>query len=437
VLVGFSGGPDSTCLLYVLHGLREKYQIVLHALYVNHNLRPDEIPSEIGFCKKDCEGLGIPFMQRPVDVASYCKERRMNKQEAARELRYQAFRAAALEVRANSIALAHNADDQAETFFMRIVRGAGPAGLSGIPVKRGDIIRPLLETERRDIAEFLETRKIRPLTDSSNLREDYFRNMIRMRLMPVLKQANPNLVHSIINTMAIVQEEERYFEILVTRTLMKLISRKADKRIELFLAPLESMDRVILRRVLRRAMSGTEGLRGIGFVHVEDMVRLIKEGNAGSRLMLPKGIRVIRDYALLIITSEGPVRISEYMLDLPGEAVIIGAGLVVTAAYGEETGQFGDGRSSVLLDAAKMTFPLTVRPRRPGDFFYPMGFGRKKKLQDFFVDLKVARDERDSIPLVVSGGDIVWVAGYRADDRYRATERTKKFVRLGIVKGKF
>jgi tRNA(Ile)-lysidine synthase len=320
---------------------------------------------------------------------------------------------------------------------MRLVRGAGPAGLSGIPVKRGNIIRPLLEIGRKDIESFLSIRNIVPVTDSSNLKEDYFRNMIRLRLMPMLKQANPNLLQSLGHTMEILREEERYFEILVTRTLMKLISRKSQKRIELFLSPLEAMEVVILRRVLRRAISETEGLRCIGFGHIEDMIDLIRNGNNGDRLVLPRSIRVIKEYALLVITSEEPVRIAEYALDLPGKAVIVGAGQVLTAALEEKSVQFGQGKASVPLDAEKMRFPLTVRPRRPGDYFYPMGFGRKKKLQDFFVDLKIARDERDSVPVVVSGDDIVWIAGHRADERFKVTETTKKFVRLGIVKGKF
>jgi tRNA(Ile)-lysidine synthase len=200
---------------------------------------------------------------------------------------------------------------------------------------------------------------------------------------------------------------------------------------------MESMDTVILRRVLRRAISETEGLREIGFGHVEDIVSLIREGRAGSRLMLPNGVRVIREYALLVLTSEEPVRIAEYELAVPGETVIAGARVVVSAAVGKDPSQTGDGKTSVLLDADTMKIPLIVRPRRPGDHFYPMGFGKKKKLQDFFTDLKVPRDERDSIPLVVSGDDIVWVAGYRADDRYKVRETTKKFVRLGIVQGKF
>ncbi|MBI5846722.1 MAG: tRNA lysidine(34) synthetase TilS [Nitrospirae bacterium] len=437
VVVGFSGGPDSTCLLYLLHTLKEKYQLRICALYINHNLRPDEVPAEIAFCRKFCEDLGIPFMVESVDVISFSEEHRMNRQEAARELRYQAFGKASAEIGANKVALAHNADDQAETLLMRLVRGAGPAGLSGIPVKRGNIIRPLLETGKQEIERFLVGRDIVAVIDSSNRKEDYFRNMVRLRLMPILKQANPQLLQSLGHTMEILREEERYFEILVTKTLMKLISRKSQKRIELFLSPLEAMETVILRRVLRRALSETEGLRGIGFLHIEDIIALIKNGKSGDRLMLPRDIRVIKDYALLVITSEEPLRIAEYTLDLPGEAVIVGAGQVVTAAREEGTEQLGDGKSSVVLDAEKLRFPLTVRPRRTGDFFYPMGFGRKKKLQDFLVDMKVPRDERDSIPVVVSGDDIAWIAGYRADERFKVRDQTKKFVRLGIVKGKF
>jgi len=437
VLVGFSGGPDSTCLLYLLHALRENYKLEITALYIDHNLRPAEVPTEISFCKKFCEGLGIRFMVESIDVTSFSNELRINRQEAARELRYQTFGKAASDIKADKVALAHNSDDQAETLLMRLVRGAGPTGLSGIPMKRDNIIRPILEIGREDIERFLEMRNIVPVTDSSNLKEDYLRNMVRLRLMPMLKQANPNLLKSLTNTMEILQEEERYFGIIVTKTLMKLISRKSQKRIELFLSPMEAMETVILRRVLRRAISETEGLRGIGFLHIKDIIALIKNGKNGDRLVLPRNIRVIKEYALLVITSEEPVRIAEYTLDLPGKAVIVGAWHVVTAEVEEKSALFGDGKLSVLLDAEKMKFPLMVRPRRPGDYFYPMGFGRKKKLQDLFVDLKIARDERDSVAVVVSGDDIVWIAGYRADERFKVTDQTKKFVRLGIVKGKF
>jgi tRNA(Ile)-lysidine synthase len=437
VLVGLSGGPDSVCLLAVLHRLKDVFNLTLHAVYVDHNLRPAETPAEIAYCMELCDDMKVDFRVKSIDVKGHVKERGGNKQEAARDLRYRAFHEAALEIRADRIGLAHNADDQAETVFMRLIRGAGASGLSGIPAKLGPVIRPLLESERRDIEDFLESENIRYVVDSSNLQVDYFRNRFRLLIMPELKKMNPNLIQGVTNTVSVLREEERYLGIIVTKTLMKMISRKTDSRIELFLSPMESMDIVILRRLLRRGLDETEGLRGISFTHLEDIIHLVKEGTSGDRIYLPKGIRVIRDYSLLVITSERPRTIASHEMNVPGEVAIVGAGVVVKASFEEKGEDFGDGRRSVLLDAGSMDFPLRIRPRRPGDCFFPYGFGKRKKLQDFFVDEKVPRDDRDTIPLVLTGDNIIWVAGYRADDRYRVTESTKKFLRLVIVKGKF
>ena len=246
-----------------------------------------------------------------------------------------------------------------------------------------------------------------------------------------------NLINSILTTISILQEEERYFDIIITKTLMKLISRKTEKRIELFLAPLEMMDTVILRRALRRAIDETASLKGISFRHIEDIVILIKKGKAGDRIYLPKEIRVIKEYALLVITSELPVKLDDYEVQPPGEVIIREAGIVVKALFEENAERStGDGKSSFLFDAEKINFPLKIRSRRQGDFFFPHGFGKKKKLQDFFVDEKIPRDERDSIPIVVSGSDIVCIAGYRADERFRVTDNTKQFLKLDLLKGR-
>jgi len=435
VLVGLSGGPDSVCLLSILSGLKERYGLALHAVYVNHNLRPEETPKEIRFCEDFCKEKGVNFLVKSIDVLSHAKNLGLNKQEAARDLRYRAFDEAAVEVGAEKIALAHNADDQIETICMRFLRGAGPAGLSGMPVKRSKVIRPLIEIERADIESFLSAGNVPFVVDSSNLGMEYFRNRIRRVLVPVMKELNPSLAGTMAHTASILQEEERYFSIVVTKALMKMISRKTNNRIELFLSPMESMDTVILRRVLRRAIEETDSLRGISFKHVEDIICLVRSGTSGKRLYLPRGIRVIRGYALLVITSEKAGRIGEYELCPPSEVAVKGTGTVIRAFHEDVSGDLGDGRTSVLFDAAAMKFPLRIRPRTAGDFFFPMGFGRRKKLQDFFVDAKVPRDERDMVPLVVSGEDIVWVAGYRADDRFRVQSGTEKFLRLDIVKG--
>ena len=128
--------------------------------------------------------------------------------------------------------------------------------------------------------------------------------------------------------------------------------------------------------------------------------------------------------------SEEPRRIASYEINVPGEVAIVGSGVVIKASFEEEGEDFGDGKSSVLLDATNMSFPLKIRPRIQGNCFYPYGFGKRKKLQDFFVDEKVPRDERDAIPIIVSGNDIVWIAGYRGDERFKVTEGTERFLRL-------
>jgi tRNA(Ile)-lysidine synthase len=304
------------------------------------------------------------------------------------------------------------------------------------------IIRPLIDIERSEIEKYLSINsrlitansKLSFMVDSSNLKEDYFRNWIRLSLMDKIREKNPAVVSDICRTAGILREEEEYLEIIVTKTLMRLISRKSKNSIELFLTPLEKIELPILRRVLRRALDATSGLRGITFAHIEDIISLLKKGRAGDSINLPDDVRVVREYSLIKITSDKPAVLSEYEMMPPCEITVKEAGMILKASFEERGGDPGDGRTSVLLDAGMMTFPLRIRARAAGDFFCPMGFGKKKKLQDFFVDEKIPREKRDRIPIVVSGNDIICVAGCRADDRFKVTEQTEKYLRLTIIK---
>jgi len=459
VLIGLSGGPDSVCLAVILDKVKKDFNLTLHALYVDHGLRPDEIEKEKEFCRELCSKLEINFLSKSVDVKSHVKRKGGNIQEAARELRYAAYENVAAQVRAKKIALGHNADDQAETLLMTLFRGSGRKGLSGIPPVRNLaisgrrseisfnhvlIIRPLIEIERTEIEKFLSqnARAIHesPLppfvVDSSNLRSDYFRNWVRLNVINELKKRNPALIRNISRTVDIIREEDEYLEVVVTKTLMRLISRKSNVTIELFLSPLQGIERPILRRVLRRAVDATEGLRGISLAHIEDIISLIRTGASGDRIHLPGDIRVIRDYSILKITSVSPVKIDEYEINPPCDIDIREAGISVKALFENKSEGRDENRFSVALDAEAMMFPLKVRHRKNGDFFYPQGFGGRKKLQDYFVDEKISRDERDSIPVIVSGNDIVWIAGYRADERFKVTDKTEKVLRLIITKYK-
>ncbi len=442
VLIALSGGPDSSALALVLCEFRETLQLTLYALYIDHCLRPKETPQEIEHCRMLCAHLNIAFHVESIDVKGYCLRERMNLQEGARELRYKCLADKAKELYCTKVAMGHTADDQIETVLMRLIRGTGVSGLAGIPPVRGMFIRPLIDIGRREVEDYVisRTRSMQIdlstpyIIESSNLKEDYLRNKIRLHLVPELKKVNPSLVQTISRLTEIVRDEEGYFNLIVTKTLMRLISRKGEGFIELFLTPMEAIERPILRRVLRRAVDETTGLRGISFVNIEEIVELIKGGSTGARIYIARDIRVIKGYSTLLITSQQPQAIKEQTIDRPCDVIIREAGIVISLTELELKGDtdYGDGKTVAVIDAGKVDYPLIIRKRQRGDFFYPLGLAKRKKLQDFFVDEKVPRDERDVVPLVTYRGEIVWVVGYRIDDRFKVDKETKRVLKLGI-----
>jgi tRNA(Ile)-lysidine synthase len=432
VLVGLSGGPDSVCLLHILSELRDDFNLTLLPIYIDHGLRPEERDAEIDFCRSLSDSLDIPFAVKEVDVRDFSEREGFSIQEAARILRYGAFEDYAYSMDADRIATGHNADDQAETVVMRLLRGSGAKGLSAIPPVRGKIIRPLIETGRQEIEEYLEKKGLRYLIDSSNLKKDYLRNRIRTDIMPLLSKYNPNIINTLGRTAEILREEDEHMEKQVTTSLIRVVSRRTEDTVELFLAPLQNMERVILRRVLIRAIGDTKGLRRIGFDHIEEIISLVNSGIPGSRVYLPDGIRAITGYSTITITSAQPEVLGEYTLKVPGETVLREAGLVLISTTGDYEGAAGDGRTEATFEMDSLRFPLRIRRRRPGDYFYPYGFGKRKKIQDYFVDEKVPRDMRDSVPLLVSGSDIIWVVGYRTDDRYRVSPSSRVVLKIRL-----
>lgn len=435
ILVGLSGGPDSVCLLTVLDRLKSELDIALTALYFDHGLRPHETPDEIDFCRDLCGALTVPFHVKKINVLEHAKATRLSKQESARELRYRTLKELAKTFGAHKIALGHHADDQAETILMRLFRGTGPSGLAGIPPVRNGIIRPLIETERKQIEQFLDTEGIGFMVDSSNLHDDYLRNRLRIHIMPAVKKLNRDVIKTMARAADICRDEERYFDLQVTKALMKLITRKTDRSIELFLAPLETMDMVLLRRVLRRALDETNGLREISFFHIEELIHLIRTGKAGDRIYLPAERRAIKKYATVLITAEPTKRIQTVPFDLSAPVSVPERDIVLVPKIVHRehwNGGFGDGKQTAAFDADKLHAPLLIRSRMPGDIFCPLGLAHRKKIQDFFVDEKIPRDERDAIPLLVSGDSVAWIVGHRIDGRFAVDSATKRILLIDM-----
>ncbi|MBF0458009.1 MAG: tRNA lysidine(34) synthetase TilS [Nitrospirae bacterium] len=433
VVAGLSGGADSVALLHALKTLG--LGLNLHAVYIDHGLRPFETPAEIEFCANLCKAIGVSFCSEQISLPP---KKIANAQDTLRKLRYEILEKIAYECKAARIALGHNKDDQAETVVLNFLRGSALSGLGGIPPCRGNIIRPLIETTREDIEKYLEEIGQEFVTDPSNLTQKYTRNKVRLSLLPVLKTYNPNIVDTLSRNAGIIRDENLYMERLTIKKTMTIISRKSQQRIELFLTPLQTIEKAILRRVLKTALSSVETLKGIGAGHIDDIITLINNASAGASIILPKGIRAIKGYSILTITTEEkPERISNtYSLSIPGELIIKEAGVVIRAAL-TDIAQDAATKLSVVVDGDRLPLnTLTVRARLNGDFFYPLGFGRRKKVQDFFVDEKVPKDNRDRVPLVFSGDDLVWIAGMRGDERFKPTAETKQFVKLELLQMK-
>lgn len=437
ILIALSGGPDSVCLTIILDKLRDNFNLSLSAIYINHGLRPDEIDKEESSCRRLCDTLGINFYTDSIDVKGYAEMKRMNLQASARELRYQVLHDYARRIDANRIALGHNADDQVETILMRLIRGTGRKGLLGIPPVRGRIIRPLIEIERREIEDFLlsQSPPVEFMIDSSNLKTDYLRNWIRIKIIPELKSQNPNLIETVSRSSIILSEEDAYLDMLTSKAMLRLVSKRDDESVELFLLPLECLDRPIMRRVIIKAISEIIPFKGVDFVHIEDIIKLIRDGKSGDLVTLPDGLRVIKKYSTLLISIKGRAEVQSRPLNVPEELYLNEINAVIRTNLSLELDKNGDGKRKAIFDLDTLKLPLQVRKRREGDYFCPLGMGgKKKKLQDFFVDEKIPRDERDSIPIVVSDNDIIWVAGYRMDERFKPTEKTKRFLIIEYIK---
>lgn len=436
ILIALSGGADSVCLTIILDKLRDIFNLSLSAIYINHGLRPDETIKEEGFCKRLCGSLGINLYTHAVDVKGYAEEKGMGLQESARELRYQVLYDYARMMDAQRIAVGHNADDQVETILMRLIRGTGRKGLSGIPPVRGKVIRPLIEIERREIEEFLNQQMppVEFMIDSSNLKTDYLRNWLRLKIIPELKSKNPNLIMTMSRSSLIISEEDAYLDTIVSKTMLRLVSKRDDESIELFLLPLECLERPIMRRVLIKAIGEIVHFRGIDFVHIEEIIRLIKDGKSGDMVMLPKGLRVIKGYSTLLLSIKGRVEVQPRLLDAPQELHLNEINTIIKTRVSTVMDNDADGRTKAVFDLDRLRLPLRVRKRREGDYFCPAGMsGKRKKLQDFFVDEKVAREERDSIPIIVSDNDIIWVTGYRMDERFKADAKTERFLVIEVI----
>jgi tRNA(Ile)-lysidine synthase len=444
VIVALSGGADSVALLLVLGEMAAAEGfVVAGAAHLNHQLRGADADADEEFCRRMAASLGLPLDVERVAVQALASSMGVSVEQAAHDARHLFFGRAAARLGASAVAVAHTKNDQAETFLLRLIRGAGPRGLSGMHARSGLVVRPLIETPRSDVRAFLAARGADFREDATNADRSIPRNRIRHELMPLLEaRYSPRMVDVLDREAAIAGEDADYLETVANDAASRLIVR-TDAGVELAIQGVLAQPRAIARRVVRLAQQIASGGRFTGFDATEAVLRLAVSNSTGP-LDLPGHRANLRgDFIVLTGSSgrrgfESPAAFA-YALGVPGAVQVPEAACAITAAISAmPSGKSADGAwtlagrgNEAVVEAASLTGPLSVRNRRPGDRFRPLGLHGRKKLQDWFVDAKVARAERDSIPVVVdSKGQIVWVAGHTMAEDFRVTDRTRAVVIL-------
>ena len=374
-------------------------------------------------------------------MAARARAERTSIEAAGHRVRYALFERIVREGAGDLVATAHTRDDQAETVLLRLIRGAGPAGLAGIRPRIGPVVRPLLDIRRAELREYLRERGLSYREDPSNRDERILRNRVRHRLIPFLAEHFSPAITGVLARGAGIWRDDADWLDAAANAAAGGIVQCTEGRFEVDAAGLVAEPPAIARRIARQVLEAAGGRR-VGFDHVERLRRLAGADSAAAAVDFP-GCRAERHGATLRLTRRhgrstpaAADRRFEYPLAVPGEVEIREAGLRVSAERGRRPARLAGRADVAVLPAARIGSPLTVRNWRPGDVFRPLGLGgRRKKLQDFFVDRKVPRDRRGMVPLVVDARlGIVWVAGHAVAEGARMIDSDTGVVTLKIVK---
>ena len=431
VLLAISGGPDSVFLLhYLLKKLQENQIKFLQCIYIDHGLRPEEVNNEKIFLKEITSKYSLPFIIKKINL----KIKKGNLQETARNLRYKILKETAKKYGINKIALAHTASDNAETVLMRLLRGTGIKGLSGIPVRKEIknglfIIRPLLKVYKEELIEYLKRNRLFYCLDSSNLKKGYFRNKVRLRLIPyIVKNFSLHFIKNLNTLSEIASEENNYLESKVEKLYNKYV-RQINNEISVDFGSLFKYNNTILRRILLRVLK-----EKVSFKKIDEIIKFCQTGSSKT-LTISKLLKARKKGNLLVLFTEESKK-KNYKIKIKTPGITIKNGFkIVTDITSKPHPQWKRSLYIGCFDADRINASdLYIRNRRKGDIFYPFGLKGKKKLKKFFIDEKIPFIERDNIPLFVNNKDILWVIGVRQSEKAKLTKKTKRILCVEVRK---
>jgi tRNA(Ile)-lysidine synthase len=433
VLLGLSGGPDSVALLHLLTRLRKPLSLGLYATYLNHGLRPRSAVKEEQFCRRLCARWKVPLTIIREDVPVLAKSGRMGFEETARDVRYRHFERLASELHCSRIALGHHADDQAETILFRILRGTGRPGLLGIPARRGKIVRPLIHINRAQIEAYLSERKIGFCEDRSNADTRYRRNLIRRRLLPLIRiKINPQVENALLELADTLGEEEAHLDRLAKTKYHRIRTNSPGGKLMLDLQIYGEYPVWQRRRVLRYAVAGlTDDRLSLDKKAVSRLDQLATSGGRSLSLALGVHATVVAGSLVLSVGSP-PTASTELSLDNRWHPVEFAGGRVRMRESKLRTRRAKRERRSLtaLIDRNKIVLPLSVRGVKPGDRFRPLGLQGCKKVGDYLTDRKLPAVFRDEVAAIRDAHRIIWLVGWDIAEDVKIDRTTSKVVTI-------
>ncbi|HIJ89683.1 MAG: tRNA lysidine(34) synthetase TilS [Desulfobulbaceae bacterium] len=445
-VVAVSGGPDSMALLRVLAQLAPSLGVFLVVAHVDHGLRPKEAEEEASLVASAALALGLTCEFGRVEVAACAKEQGLSIEHAARNLRYGFLEEVAVRHRATKIAVAHTADDQAEEILLRLIRGTGRAGLTGMArLRDGLVVRPFLGIAKEELLRYLAEGNIPYCLDSSNQQRIYLRNRIRLDLLPYLQEHfNPNIGNSLRETAAILQGEEELLAGIASQAYAQMVEEEGDEPVALtiHLAAFLCQPLAIKRRILETACWHM-GCRP-SFRQIAQLLSLAETGGEGPGTHLARGLRVVKEEGRLYFRyPQGRQAVRGNLSDAakvepsfakelsgPGDYFLEETGTILKLRLLEALPEGWEGRTPETLycDAGKISFPLMVRSFRPGDRFCPLGAPGRKKVGDFFTDQKIPAVKRRRIPILADREGIIAILGVRPDQRAAISTHTRSIL---------
>jgi len=414
IITGFSGGGDSVSLLFILKQLG--YDCI--AAHCNFHLRGDESDRDAAFCRTFAEERGIRFEQTDFDTEACSSTHRISLEMAARALRYEWFETLRQKYDAQAIAVAHHADDNAETMLLNIIKGTGIRGIRGMCPQNAFVVRPLLCVDRAKLNIFIAENGLHFVNDSSNLSEEYARNYIRLKLLPMMKEINPSVGAALARTAEHLADVEAIYLSVIDDAAKNIIRTTGSDEFTIMIKDL--MQTAVPRTILY------ELLHKYGFTRIEsEAVFSSLDGQSGKIFYAHKtGLRLIKDRNKLII-SKAAEDIEYIVKEDASDADNLPVGLSITKVPVNHNFAIDKTPSTASFDYDSIRFPLTLRKWRAGDRFIPYGMNGFQKLSNYFSDHKYSLADKEKTWILCSGDKIIWIVGVRTDNRFRIKKTTK------------